>query len=191
MIETLKLFIKNKTNEDVEILSIFKTGSHLFCENCKDKDYVVIVDKPILRLKYRDTITNTDYFIYSKSERQTELEFNINNQNCIYVINELFKPTTTIYGDATVNLDLFNKEYEYKEMLRNILPKRFFSKRIRWENYETYCHNKFWWILLGLMFINNKSYEVTNDLKNIIQLCHDGKLPKYWETWVKEQLEIK
>lgn len=191
MIEKLKLFIKNKTNQDVEIISIFRTGSHLFCSNCNDIDYKVIVKEDIPILRYFDNDTNEDYFIYSQRDRHKALEFNDSNWNSIFSIDELFKNSTLVYGDSTINLDLLSKETEYKEMLRNVLSKWWFNKYVKWNNYELYCHRQFWWVIVGLKFIENKSYEITNELNDIIQLCHDGILPKYWETWVKEQLEIK
>lgn len=188
MIETLKQIVKEKRNEDVEIISIFKTGSHLFCTNCTDIDYVVIVDKPIKRVHYFNKDTNEDFFIYSQEERNRELNFETNTTSDIYAINEILKPTFYVYGDNVNHLDLLSKQVSYKEMLKEILPNSFLSKRLKWKNHEQYCHPKFWWVILGLKFIENKSYAITDEMKDIIQKCHDGVLPKNWETWVKERL---
>jgi hypothetical protein len=38
------------------------------------------------------------------------------------------------------------------------------------------------------MFIENNSYEITPEMKEIVQKCHDGCLPKSWEDWVKERI---
>lgn len=188
MIEALKQIVKERRNEDVEIISIFKTGSHLFCTNCKDIDYVVIVDKPIKRIHYFNKDTNEDFFIYSQEERNRELNFETNTTSDMYAIIEVLKPQFLVYGDATVRLDLISKASEYKTMLKNVLEKWCFSPHLKCINNDLYCHKKFWWVILGLKFIENKSYEITTELKDIIQQCHDGVLPKDWEDWVKEKI---
>ena len=190
MVEKVKQFIKNKYGKDLTINSIFRTGGHLFCENCKDYDYVVIVNEDIKRTKYYDKETNTDYFIYSQSERNRELEMDLNLHHTIYVINEIFKPYNTIYGDSTCKLDLFFKEEEYKEVLRNKLLKSSLSENITWENCEFYCHKTLWWAICGLLMLENRSYEITNEMKEVIQMCHDGVLPKKWEYWVRQKLNL-
>ena len=37
--------------------------------------------------------------------------------------------------------------------------------------------------------IENNSYELTNEMKEIIQKCHDGTLNKTWETYVLNSIK--
>lgn len=188
MIETIKNYIRTKFGKYLTIVSVFKTGSHLFCTNCNDYDYVVIVEENIKRFKFFDKETNNDFFVYSQAERNKELEIDCSQYHTIYVINETLKPLTTIYGDSSCKLDLFAKEKEYKIMLKDKLNKSYFSKNIKWKNSDLYCHRHLWWAIWGLMILENKSYEVTEEMRSVFQQCHDGVLPKKWETWVKERL---
>lgn len=188
-IDLLKSTIEEKLKRKIEIVSIFRTGSSLFCENCKDFDFNVIVKENIPSFKIYDKETRTDYFIESEQNRNNRL-------NCIlslsfpirYIIDECFKKTSTIYGDNSINIDLINNANKYKQAVKQELARGCFHPNVNWKDSEKYCHKHLWWVILGLMFIENKSYEVTYEMRNIIQKCHDGVLDKYWETWVKERL---
>lgn len=189
MIDKVKSILQ-ELNVEGNIISIFKTGGHLFCENCKDIDYKIIVDNPKLkRTTYHDNETSIDYIFCSLTEREKELNFETNKKLNIYIIEELFKPTTTVYGDSSVNLDLLGNKGKYIELLRKTLPKSYLNPIIKWENSDKYCNRHLWWVIVGLKFIENKSYVIDDELKSIIQQCHDGVLPKQWENWVREKIK--
>lgn len=189
MIEKVKSILK-EWNIEATVISIFKTGGHLFCENCNDIDYKIIIDNPKLKRKtYRDNENSTDYIFCSLEERTKELNFDNNNKLNLYIIEELFKPTTTVYGDSSVNLDLLGNKDKYIELLRKTLPKSYLNPIVKWENSDKYCNRHLWWAILGLKFIENKSYIVDSELKDVIQKCHDGVLPKSWEDWVREKIK--
>ena len=189
-ITNLKNKIKERIGVEPNIISVFQTGSGLFCTNYKDLDYNVIIENNASPFKIWDSETKTDYFVSSKTTRDKQLNFEMDTDKKIqYVIDECFKTTSTIYGDSSINIDLINNSYKYKQAVKHELARGCLHPNVGWENSDKYCHKHLWWVILGLLFIENKSYEVTDEMKNIIQKCHDGVLDKYWETWVKERLE--
>lgn len=191
-IEQLQIKIKERIGWEPVILSIFETGSHLFCQNSSDLDYTVIIQNGSKSAYCRiyDKENNIDYFIESEDIRDRKLHFESINNSTRYILDELLKPTTTIYGDNTSRLDLFNNIEQYKAMLKHELEHSCLHPNVEWENSDLYCNKQFWWAILGLWLIENNSYEITNELKSIIQTCHDGTLDKSWETWVKKRLDM-
>jgi hypothetical protein len=90
--------------------------------------------------------------------------------------------------NTSFHLDLFNKKEEYLEGMKRSCEMSILHPDISWEGSDLYCHKHLWYVILGLMFIENNSYEITPEMKEIVQKCHDGCLPKSWEDWVKERL---
>lgn len=189
-IEQLKLAIQEKIGEYPEILFVTKTGGHLFCSNCKDEDYLVVIkNTQITQFKIYDAENKIDYFVKgSYYYKNKMLEFKGEKMDSLYAITDLFKPIKCIYGDNTVTLNLLSKAKEYKAMLKEILPKSLLHPRLGWNNSDRYCHKHLWWAIIGLKMIDYKSYEITSEMQEIIQKCHDGVLDKSWEEWVKNKL---
>lgn len=189
-IEQLKLAIQEKIGEYPEILFVTKTGGHLFCSNCKDEDYIVVIkNTQITQFKIYDAENKIDYFVKgSYYYKNKMLEFKGEKMDSLYAITDLFKPIKCIYGDNTVTLNLLSKAKEYKAMLKEILPKSLLHPRLGWNNSDRYCHKHLWWAIIGLKMIDYKSYEITSEMQEIIQKCHDGVLDKSWEEWVKNKL---
>ena len=189
-IEQLKLAIQEKIGEYPEILFVTKTGGHLFCSNCKDEDYIVVIRSNSLEsFKIYDSENNIDYFVKGSYYYKNKLlNFSTKKIENVFAISDLFKPTKCIYGDSTVTLNLLSKEKEYKAMLKELLPKSILHPKIKWKNSDRYCHKHLWWAIIGLKMIDYKSYEITSEMQEIIQKCHDGVLEKSWEEWVKNKL---
>ena len=124
-IEQLKLAIQEKIGEYPEILFVTKTGGQLFCSNCKDEDYLVVIkNTQITQFKIYDAENKIDYFVKgSYYYKNKMLEFKGEKMDSLYAITDLFKPIKCIYGDNTVTLNLLSKEKEYKAMLKEIFPK--------------------------------------------------------------------
>jgi hypothetical protein len=175
------------------VLFIFKTGSALFCSNSKDYDYKVVVSDAIeggVKMQY-DPSTNQDYIIINQDHYKQLISFDEMKLRTIYAIDIIFSDTSLVYGSKTLDPMLLHCSAKYKNMLRTVLPKSLLDKRVTWEGSDKYCHRHLWWVIMGLKFINNNSYEVTPELREIIQLCHDGKLDKSWEQWVKKEINLQ
>lgn len=188
-IEQLKEKIKSIINEEPNILFVTRTGSHIFCENCLDIDYKVVVSNKLNNsFKFYDSETKEDYFVKSIEEYNKFLNFETNKLENIFILDELFKKQCCVYGDNTINLKLLENSNSYKEMLKTILSKSFLNPRIKWKDSDKYCHRHLWWAIIGLKMIENQSYEITSEMKDIIQKCHDGILDKSFENWILEKL---
>ena len=139
--------------------------------------------------KIFDSENKIDYSVCSQRERDLILNFEYKRTPISqFCIDELFKSNTTIYGDDTIYLDLLGNAEKYKVKPKKDLQNSFLSPHIHWENSDKYCNKRLWWAILGLLFIENNSYEVTSEMKNIIQQCHDGVLDKFWESWIKDRI---
>ena len=194
-IEKLKDFIKIKINEEANIVAIYKTGSNLFCDICKDKDYTVIISNDfnttgLKYIKYFDEETSEDYFIWSKNEYNRMLNFEANNLSNLFIIADLFKENNTVYGDNTSELKFLDKQNEYINMLKKILPKSILNPRVKWNDSDKYCHKLLWWVILGLKFIEQNNYNITDEMLDIVNKCHNGELPKEWEAYVIERIGL-
>ena len=135
-INKLKDFIKSKINEEPNIISIYKTGSNLFCDCCNDYDYTVVINNNfetnnIKYLKYFDTETNEDYFIWSKNEYDKMLNFETSILSNLFIIADLFKENNTLYGSNKIELNLLEKQNDYKNMLKKVLPKSLLNPRVK------------------------------------------------------------
>ena len=194
-INKLKDFIKSKINEEPNIISIYKTGSNLFCDCCNDYDYTVVINNNfetnnIKYLKYFDTETNEDYFIWSKNEYDKMLNFETSILSNLFIIADLFKENNTLYGSNKIELNLLEKQDNYKNMLKKVLPKSLLNPRVKWNDSDKYCHKLLWWVILGLKFIEQNNYNITDEMLDIINKCHNGILPKEWETYVIERINL-
>ena len=190
-IKELKEKIKSLINEEPEIIFITKTGGHLFCDNCKDIDYRVVIKNELDKVvKFYNSETNEDYFIHSLDIYNSHLNFENSDYYNLFILDDLFKKDYCDFGDKTTNLKLLENADKYKEMLKRVLPKSHLNPRIRWGGSDKYCNKRLWWTIMGLKFIDNNSYEITDEIKDIIQRCHDGVLEKSWEDWVKQKIGL-
>lgn len=194
-INKLKDFIKSKINEVPDIITIYKTGSNLFCDVCKDRDYTVVINNNfeinnLKYLKYFDTETNEDYFIWSKNEYDKMLNFETSILSNLFIIADLFKENNTLYGSNKIELNLLEKQNDYKNMIKKVLPKSLLNPRVKWNDSDKYCHKLLWWVILGLKFIEQNNYNITDEMLDIINKCHNGVLSKEWETYIIERINL-
>ena len=174
--------IKMRFGFEPTIEEVFKTGSSLFCDNYKDTDYIVIVSEDLFnKVKICDKENKIDYFVFSKRYREQLINFEFNDLNELFIIDEYFKGTKT-------NLDIINNKNKYLEVLRNVVPKYLINPNKSWENSDNCCHKHLWWAIVGLKMIENKSYNLSDEILDIIKNCHNGTLDKSWESYVLNKL---
>lgn len=190
-------FVLNKFNlSNDDIMGIFRTGGSLLLDNCKDEDYIIIYNKTnTFRQDYfniKDREQNIDYFGYSMelfNELSTfSLELytpSINRFRQMFLISMFISENIKNEG---LTFDLIGQSEKFKQAAKDACDLSFINPNVTWEGHEDYCQKHLWYVILGLMFIENNSYEMTPEMKEIVQKCHDGCLPKSWEDWVKERI---
>lgn len=183
------LEILNNKFGNLDIVSIYKTGSQLICDICNDYDYKVIVkelDKDVKSCY--DVDTKLNLIIYKEDYYNKLCEFEIVDRHTAYIIDNVFKPNNTIYGDNSFNLKLLENADKFKAFARDKM-RMILDKHYSWKGKGQCCNKHYWWYILTLMMIENNSYEITEQMLDIANKCHNGELSNYWEEWVKEKLK--
>ena len=182
--------------KDEEIVGIFLTGSSLFLQNYKDIDYIVVYRKS--ERQQREFINtygfdaeknkNVDIFAFSEELFLDIINFNQNNFFTSAIYSVFFNTHKPIKNELNIKVDIFSNKEKYLNILRYACDVYFLLPEVYWIGHENYCKKTFWSVILGLMFLENNSYEVTPEMIDIVQKCHDGCLSKSWEDWVRDRL---
>ena len=191
MINTIKKMVQDKYG-DLTIESINKTGSQLVSDNPNDLDFRVIVSEDISMKKIYDADTKINIFIHSKKEFQDMCDFNVplNTRYFVYMIDQVFRKydNNNILGDSVCNFKLLENAEKYKTMIEEKAKIHTRSNTSLVD--RGVCHKHLWWIILGLMMIDNNSMEITNEMKEIALKCHNLELDRSWNDWVKDKLNL-
>lgn len=189
-------FILNKyslTSDNIK--GIFRTGGSLLLDGCKDEDYIIVYTKTdnfnsdFFHLF--DKENKVDYFGYSTELFNQLSTFSLENPVAINQLRQVFMISILIsehIKNDSLTFDLLGQGDKFKEAARIACELSYINPNVYWAGHEDYCQKHLWYVIIGLMFIENNSYEVTPEMKEIVQKCHDGCLPKSWEDWVKERL---
>lgn len=152
-----------------QIICIFKNGSQLFCDNCKDYDYTIITSKGAGTGVFYIPELNTDFFVMSVKDLNRKMQNNLWRYK-LSVCLAKDNPSNIIYGElpaldiGILNLDYLKKtilpiEYEYA--LKTYFAGQGHPKTIVWG-------------LALYYFITNKSFGFTEQQKATLQECHDN-----------------
>lgn len=180
MINTIKNLIGN-----YQILFICKTGSQIFCDNCNDKDYLVVVkDFEYAYKKFNKD--NVDYFCYSLAEFNKLARMELNDQRDVYAVELLLNDV--VYGENPIyKYDWF----DYQKRAIEVALKRGetgpFNPRVR--HIKGGCSKQMVWQLAIYFAIKNQSTLFTAEQRELLQKCHDGELPVSYAEELKTNLE--
>lgn len=180
MINTIKNLIG-----DYEILFICQTGSQIFCENCNDKDYLVVV-KDFVYAHKKFNKDNVDYFCYSLDEFNKLARMELNDQRDVYAVELLFNHVE--YGENPIaNYNWF----DYQDKAIEVALKRgkygCFNPRVR--HIKGGCSQSMVWQLAIYFAIMNQSAEFTAEQRELLQKCHDGELDISYAEELKNEIE--
>ena len=192
MIETIKNMIQAKYG-NLTIESINKTGSQLITTQYNDLDFRVIVSEDIQMKKIYDPITKINIFIHSKKEFQNMCDFNvpINAKFFAYMLDQTFRKyeENNLLGESTCKFKLLENAEKYKQMVEEKV--RIYTRTNTSLVKRGICHKRLWWIILALMMIENNSLDITDEMLEIANKCHNLELDRSWNDWVKEKLNIE
>lgn len=164
----------------------------LFCNNCKDRDIVVITANGD---DYRRISRYEDYdiFCYSLAGIKKCSEFQFNNRHTLYLIAlELAKGDNIVYGENPMP-DFYLLGYKEKLLEVLICRARTYDCNpiISNKNNKNACLKQSIWLFANYFALANNSLDFTTEQLDIIQKCHDNELPRsYAEEVYKKLLEM-
>ena len=182
--------IKQCTNNDV--IFVYKTGSSLFCNKCKDKDIVAITNggNDYRRLaKYDDY----DIFCYSLNGIEKYATMEVTGQFTLYLIAlALAKNDNIIYGvNPLQNFNLLEHRDKLVTILVDNAKKYDCNNSIKNRFNKNACLKQSIWLFANYFALANNSLDFTTEQLDIIQKCHDNELPRsYAEEVYKKLLEM-
>ena len=115
---------------------------------------------------------------------------NENTRFFTYILDQEFRKykDNNLLGEIQYQFKLLEKPEKYKELVRTKAKMYTRSTSILAE--WGVCHKHLWWIILPLMMIENNSMTITDEMLEIANKCHNLKLDRSWNDWVKEKLNI-
>lgn len=182
--------IKQCTNNDV--IFVYKTGSSLFCNKCKDKDIVAITNggNDYRRLaKYDDY----DIFCYSLNGIEKYATMEVTGQFTLYLVAlALAKGDNVIYGNNPLpNFDLLEYKNELVSALVDNAKNYDCNNSIKNRFNKNACLKQSIWLFANYFALVNNSLDFTEEQLDIIQKCHDNELPRsYAEDLYQKLLEM-
>ena len=112
--EQLKEYLTPSIAEN--LVCIFKTGSQLFCTNCKDYDYVIITKEDVNFPCFHINELNADCFVMSietLNKRLQDNQWRYKLSVCLAKIDS----SNIIYGELPeLDIDILSREYLLKIM---------------------------------------------------------------------------
>lgn len=165
-----------------------KTGSELFCSNCKDTDYLVVVDNLGKDIEQHH-IDDTDYFCMSVDAFAKMATMQSGKFCDLYALCLLYGEV--VQGQNPIaDYDWFALKRRAVEVALWCGERNYFTKRLKFYNAskESVCSKRMVWALAIYYTIVNGSTNFTDEQKQVMQMCHDRKLPRAKADWLKEQL---
>ncbi len=164
------------------VICIYQTGSQLFCDKCKDKDFVIISKKHLGRSYYIAEL-NADCFIYTVEELENLLQSN-SYRFALAEALAIRQNGVLIYGEfPNLNIDITSREY-----LLNALKNEYeYGCKVYFNN--TLWQRKMVWGLALYYVLTNYCFYFTEQQKTILQKCHDGELEQSYANELKANME--
>ena len=151
------------------LVCIFKTGSQLFCSNCKDYDYVIITKEEVNFPCFYIKELNLDCFVMSVDTLNRRLQDNQWRYK-LSVCMAKADSSNIIYGELPqLDIDILSKEY----FLRILAIENEYAQKTYFTRYP--LKTMVWGLALYYVILNNK-LEFTDEQKVLLQKCHDLEL---------------
>ena len=175
---------------DFKIVCVYKTGSQLFCENCKDLDYTVVVDNWNKDFKAY-CIDGIDYFCYSVAEFEKKIKMTSGRMSDLYAIETYLNEP--VYGINPIpNYNWTDYKDKAIETIMRCGEMNYFNPNVirENENGEIVCSKTMCWALATMFVIKNGQASFTVEQKEILQKCHDGMLSKLYADTLKNDILV-
>lgn len=165
------------------LVCIFKTGSQLFCQNCKDYDYVIITKEELSLPCFHINELNIDCFVMTVDTLNRRLQDNQWRYK-LSVCMAKVDSNNIIYGELPkLEVDIMSSDYllkilqiEYEFGLKTYFAKRGSSKTIVWGMALHYA-------------LINGSVTFTNEQLDKMQYYHDNPIDNEFLADLKTSIE--
>lgn len=165
------------------LICIFKTGSQLFCSNCKDCDYVVITKEDVTLPCFYINELKADFFVMSVETLNQKLQDNQWRYKLSVCLAKADK-SNIIYGELpALDIDILSSDYllkilqiEYDFGLKTYYAKRGLNKTIVWGMALYYI-------------ITNGAFTFTDAQREELQHYHDNNIDDSFLVYLKAEME--
>jgi len=170
MIDTLIKNIEKSFLNEVKVVFACKTGSALFCGNCRDNDIIVVLDKYESSSIGRAKIDGYDIFIYSINTFEKLAKASFGNYRNLYSIAVALsaKSDNTLYGSNPIT------DYNWFDYAENVLP---LAQYINVDWYPDFAPRNYVWNYAIAVALSQKSLNFSEETKAKLQAIHDGEMP--------------
>lgn len=175
-----------------DVTFICKTGSTLFCNNCKDNDVIVCTANGD-DFGRRERYENYDIFFYSIKSPEKFLNQSFNCKYIIYFLAFALaeqNADNSIYGKNPLSNFYFHDDFKKRLIDQLIIEaeKGDCNRRIFNPKNRNACLKRSIWLFANYFAISNNSLEFTEEQLDIIQKCHDNELPRSYAEDVYQKL---
>lgn len=176
---------------DFKIICVYKTGSQLFCENCKDLDYTVVVGNWDKDFKAYN-IDGVDYFCYSVAEFEKKIKMTSGRMSDLYAVETyLYEP---VYGINPIpNYNWADYKDKSIETVLRCGEMNYFNPNVVCtnDNGEVVCSKTMCWALAIMYVIENGQPVFNAEQKAILQQCHDLMLTRNYSDLLQNEIAVK
>lgn len=172
------------------IIFACQTGSQLFCSNCNDVDYLVVVDN-LDKDFVQHRIDDIDYFCMSVDAFVKMATMQSGKLYDLYSLCLLYG--RVIEGQNPIaDYNWFDYQQRAVDVALWCGERNYFARALTFfnENKESVCSKRMIWALATYYTILNQSSDFTIEQIQTMQRCHDRQLPRENAHCLQEQLVL-
>ena len=184
--------IEKRLDTSATIKFIFKGGSAILCNNCKDTDLIVVAENHIGIKRF--TVDNYDIFVYTIEEFKKFATTTLNDHRDNYSIAVgLATGDNVVYGSNPIEkYNWFNYKKQIVQKALDNFVQYFGNGQVVNSQAPNCCLKRTYWIFANYFALTNNSFDFTQEQLDIIQKCHDNELPRsYAEDLYNKLLEMQ
>ncbi len=160
---------------DVSVLFVHQTGSQIFCDTPRDKDYIVVVDGWNKNFAKFSTDLG-DFCCYSREHFCKWATMQLNCHDVIFTQALLFG--NTLYGANPIeNYNWFDYKRQFVEALAKHCAPRLTGSVFVAKEGQKFCSKTLAYAFLSYFAISNNCTFLAEYQRNLLKTCHDGNLP--------------
>lgn len=166
-----------------EILCLYRTGSALFCDNCRDTDIVAICDSEGIWSKFfKLQSLNTDIICLSKENALNEASGHRKTRGLAYA---LATGDNLLYGKLPFD------DYSWDKYKKSVLKEEYKALRrgLAIARIKGVCSKDMTWAFATYYAYTNGNLNFTAKQRETLQQCHDLKLPVSYAEELKNNME--